>query len=54
MNLTFRLKSGIDNKDIGASLELSHEVIKGDGQIFLKALKDSCQAAIYAGGAWSW
>ena len=52
--VTFRLRSGIDNRDIGASLELSHEVTEGDGQIFLRALKDSRQAAIYAGAAWNW
>lgn len=52
--VTFRLKSGIDNSDIGASLELSHKVLKGDGQIFLRALKDSRESAVYAGGAWNW
>ena len=52
--VTFRLKSGIDNKDMGASLELLHDILDGDGQIFLRALKDGRESAIYAGGAWSW
>jgi len=52
--VTFRLKNGIDNKDIGASLELSHRLFKGDGRIFLRALKDSRESAVYAGGVWSW
>ena len=50
----FRLKNGIDNSDIGASLELSHKVFDGDGEIFLRAIKDGGQTAIYAGGAWNW
>jgi hypothetical protein len=52
--VTFRLKSGIDNRYIGASLELSHKLITGDGQLFLRALKDSRETAVFVGSAWKW
>jgi hypothetical protein len=52
--VTFRLKSNMDNKDIGASLELSHKLLKGDGQLFLRALKSNAESAVYAGAAWRW
>jgi hypothetical protein len=52
--VTFRLKNGIDNKDIGVSVELSRRLLTGDGELFLKALKDSRESAVYAGAAWRW
>ena len=52
--VSFRLKRGADNKDIGASLELSHHLLKGDGEAFLNALVSRGESAIYAGAAWSW
>jgi hypothetical protein len=52
--VTFRLKNGIDNRYIGASLELSHKLITGDGQLFLRALKDSRETAVFVGSAWKW
>ncbi|MDP2912502.1 MAG: hypothetical protein Q8N91_00655 [Candidatus Omnitrophota bacterium] len=50
----FRLKKGIDNKDIGVDLELSHEISKGDGEAFLRLLTSRREAAIYAGAVRRW
>ncbi|NQT06912.1 MAG: hypothetical protein HQ575_05160 [Candidatus Omnitrophica bacterium] len=40
--------------DTGAEIELSHDILKGDGRAFLKLLKSRKEAAIYAGAAWRW
>lgn len=50
----FRLKSGMANKDIGITLELSHEILEGDGEAFLRMLASVHESAIYAGAAWRW
>jgi hypothetical protein len=52
--ILFKLKSEADDKDIGAELELSHKILKGDGEAFLRVLKTSGESAIYAGAAWRW
>ena len=52
--ISFKLKNDIENKDIGINLELSHKIIKGDGEAFLRVLKSRQEAAIYAGAAWRW
>lgn len=42
------------NKGTGIELELERELLKGDGQAFLRLLKSQKEAAIYAGAAWGW
>ena len=50
----FKLKDDTENKEIGAELELSHEILKGDGEVFLRILASQREAAILAGAAWRW
>ncbi|MGB2630577.1 MAG: hypothetical protein WBD24_06700 [Candidatus Omnitrophota bacterium] len=50
--LLFKLKNDIENKDIGAELELSHKILKGDGEAFVRLLKSKQESAVYIGGAW--
>lgn len=50
----FKLKKDIENRDIGVNLELSHQILKGDGKAFLRLLKSNRESAIYAGAAWRW
>jgi len=52
--ISFRLKNDIENRDIGVNLELSHEMLKGDGEAFLRVLASRRETAIYAGAAWRW
>ena len=40
--------------DTGIEIELSHDILKGDGKAFLRLLKSQKEAAIYAGAAWRW
>ena len=51
--ILFRLRNDM-NKDIGVSLRLSHKLLKGDGEIFLRGLRTRREAAIYAGAGWRW
>ena len=51
--IKFRLKSS-RGKGIGATLELSRKLLKGDGQVFLRVLKTKREATIYAGAGWRW
>ena len=53
-SVSFRLKDGIKNRDIDVTLELSHEIFEGDGEVFLRALKTNAEVAVYAGAAWRW
>ncbi len=52
--ISFRLKDDMENRDIGVNLELSHSILKGDGEAFLRALASQRESAIYAGAAWRW
>jgi len=52
--ILFKLKNEAENKEIGVSLELSHKILKGDGEAFLRILKANRESAIYAGAAWRW
>lgn len=52
--VSLRLKSSRDDKDIGATLELSRKAFKGDGEIFLRALVSGREKALFAGAAWRW
>jgi hypothetical protein len=50
----FRLRNDIENRDIGADLELSHKILEDDGEAFLRLLKSNRESAVYAGAAWRW
>ena len=52
--ISFRLKDDIAHKDIGVNLKLSHKILKGDGEAFLRLLKSKQESSIYAGAAWRW
>jgi hypothetical protein len=52
--ILFKLRNEAENKDIGVSLELSHKILKGDGEAFLRLLKQNSESAVYAGAAWRW
>ena len=52
--VTFKLKNDIENKDMGVKLELSHKILKGSGEAFLRLLKSNRESSILAGGAWRW
>lgn len=52
--VSFRLKRGADNKDLGAELELSRRILKGEGEAFLRSLVSRKESAVYAGAAWRW
>ena len=52
--VSFRLKSGMEHRDIGIELELSSRILKGGGEAFLRLLKTNQESAIYAGAAWQW
>jgi hypothetical protein len=43
-----------DNRDIVSSVELSRNILKGDGEAFIRLLKSKGEAAIYAGSVWRW
>lgn len=51
--VSFKLKNDL-NRQIGAELELSHKILKGDGQAFLRLLKSSRESAILVGAGWGW
>lgn len=52
--ISFRLRNGTENRDMGVNLELSHKILKGDGEAFLRLLKSNRESAVYAGAAWKW
>ena len=52
--VSLRLKSSENDKNIGAAIELSRKIFKGDGEIFLRALVSGRERAVYAGAAWQW
>ena len=41
-------------KDLRLELKLSRKLLRGDGEAFLKLLKDKKEAAIYVGAGWRW
>jgi len=51
--VSFNLRNSL-NKEIGAELELSHDIFEGDGQAFLRLLKSKQESAILAGVGWRW
>jgi len=48
--LSFKLKNDTFDKDIGARLELSHKILGGDGEAFLRLLRSNGEVSVYAGG----
>ena len=51
--VSFKLKNDL-NRQIGAELKLSHKILKGDGQAFLRLLKSNRESAILVGAGWGW
>ena len=51
--VSFKLRNKI-NRGIGAELELSHKILKGDGQAFLRLLKSKREYTILVGVGWGW
>ncbi len=49
----FKLRNDL-NKDISANLKLSHKVLKGDGEAFIRGLKSKRESAIFTGAARRW
>ncbi len=52
--ILFKLKADAQNRDIGVELELSHQILDGGGEAFLRLLKTKRESAVYAGAAWRW
>jgi len=51
--VSFSLRNAV-NKDIGAQVKLSRKILKGAGEVFLRALKSKRKAAIFVGSGWIW
>lgn len=51
--VSFTLRNSL-NKDIGVELELERDILKGDGQAFLRILKEKKELAILVGVGWRW
>ncbi|UCD55294.1 MAG: hypothetical protein JSV93_00415 [Candidatus Omnitrophota bacterium] len=51
--VSFKLRNHI-NKDISANLKLSHKILKGEGEAFIRSLKSKRESAIFAGAARKW
>jgi len=51
--VTLRLRNNL-NKDIAGELELARDVFGGDGQAFLRLLRERGQVSIQAGLGWRW
>ena len=51
--ILFKLRNEL-NREIGAELKLSHKILKGDGQAFLRLLKSKRESAVLVGAGWGW
>ena len=51
--LSFKLRNE-RNKEIGGELQLSHKILKGDGQAFLRFLKSKEETAVIVGAGFRW
>ncbi|KPK96493.1 MAG: hypothetical protein AMJ95_13940, partial [Omnitrophica WOR_2 bacterium SM23_72] len=51
--LSLRLRDEL-NREIGIQLELSHRILKGDGEAFLRLLKSRRESAIFVGAGRGW
>jgi hypothetical protein len=52
-NVAFSLRNAL-NKGMGVELELSRDILNGDGQVFLRLLGSKQESAILAGAGWRW
>lgn len=52
-SVSFKLKNTL-NEEIGGEFNLSHRILKGDGEAFLRLLKTRQESAILAGAGWRW
>ena len=53
--LSFNLKNLTDSADMGASLKLSHRMLKPDGDAFVEFLRSrGGESSVVAGAAWRW
>lgn len=52
--ILFKLRNDLENRNMGVDLELSHKILKGDGEAFLRLLKSDRESAAYTGAAWRW
>lgn len=52
--ILFKLKNNIVDKDVGASLRLSHKILKGDGEAFLRLLKSRDESSVSIGAGRRW
>jgi len=51
--ISFKLKNE-RNKEIGGELELTHEILKGDGESFLRFLKSKDETTVIVGAGFRW
>lgn len=51
--ISFKLKNELD-KDIGAELKLSHKILTGDGEGFIRLLKSKKESAVLIGAGFRW
>jgi hypothetical protein len=47
--VSFKLRNDIENRDIGAEIELTRKILKGDGEAFVRLLKSRQETAVYVG-----
>ncbi|MBN1527166.1 MAG: hypothetical protein JW919_06270 [Candidatus Omnitrophica bacterium] len=52
--VSFRLRKEAGQRDLGASVELSRKLLKGDGEAFLRILKSRQEASAMAGAGFRW
>jgi len=51
--ISFKLRNEL-NKDLKGELELSHKILKGDGESFLRFLKSKRETAVLVGAGFRW
>ncbi|MGD2279336.1 MAG: hypothetical protein PVH45_04510, partial [Candidatus Omnitrophota bacterium] len=51
--ISFRLESGIEKKDLGVGLKLSRKMLDG-GEAFVRLLRSRQESAVYAGAGFKW
>ncbi|MFC1592730.1 hypothetical protein ACFL4C_01810 [Candidatus Omnitrophota bacterium] len=51
--ILFKLRNNL-NREIGAQLELSHKILTGQGQTFLRLLREKQESVVLAGAGWGW
>jgi hypothetical protein len=51
--ISVKLKNSVD-EEMGVEVKLSHEILEGDGEAFLRCLKAKGRSAALAGAGWRW